>query len=416
GTFQVESLALAEGDNVLRARAEDLAGNATEVERTVVLDTRAPEVTITDPAPGTVTGEASYTFSGTVADPHLDRVEVAGQAATLTGDRWSISVPLTEGDNEIVVEAFDTLGHRGTASVDVEFQSDAPSVHIDEPTEGFVTSSSPIDVSGTVDAGATVTVNGEAAVVTDGTFTATGLALLEGQNRLLARATDAEGREGVHTRVVVLDTLAPVTASSQPADGGSAIALMSSFLVTFSEPMAEPAAGALTLRTAAGAAITATVTVEASVIRLQPQSSLPSATDIELELTAGLTDLAGNALADPQILTFTTDESSGAPGAPSINPLPPFYLCANSWTLTGTTVPRALVRAEGGASTAEARADENGAFSLEIALAPGRLHRLSVTATDLDRQVSPAAEVEIVHDCAAPTVLFGERQGNDFVA
>ncbi|MCP3906186.1 MAG: hypothetical protein GY715_21385, partial [Planctomycetes bacterium] len=190
GTFQVESLALAEGENVLRARAEDLAGNATEVERTVVLDTRAPELAITDPARGTVTGEAPYTFSGTVADPHLDRVEVAGQAATLTGDRWSISVALAEGDNEIVVEAFDTLGHRGTASVDVEFQSDAPSVHIDEPAEGFVTSSSPIDVSGTVDAEATVTVNGEAAVVTDGTFTATDLALFEGQNRLLARATD----------------------------------------------------------------------------------------------------------------------------------------------------------------------------------------------------------------------------------
>ncbi len=74
---------------------------------------------------------------------------------------------------------------------------------------------------------------------------------------------------------------------------------------------------------------------------LQPQSSLPSATAIELELTADLTDLAGNALADPQTLTFTTADSSGGPGAPAISPLPPFYLCANSWSLSGTTTPRA---------------------------------------------------------------------------
>ncbi len=39
-----------------------------------------------------------------------------------------------------------------------------------------------------------------------------------------------------------------------------------------------------------------------------------------------------------------------------------------------------------------------------------------MTATDLDRRVSPAAEMEIVQDCAAPMVLFAERQGHDFVA
>ncbi len=166
-----------------------------------------------------------------------------------------------------------------------------------------------------------VTVNGRTASLGTGAFQVDSLALAEGDNVLRARAEDLAGNATELERAVVLDTRAPEVT------------------------------------------------------------------------TVGLTDLAGNALADPQILTFTTADSSGAPGAPAINPLPPFYLCANTWSLTGTTAPQALVRAEGGASTAEAQADENGAFSLEIALAPDRLHRLSVTATDLDGQTSPAAAV-----------------------
>ena len=44
---------LAEGSNVLTARAEDQAGNAAEATRPVVRDSQAPVIAITDPAPGT---------------------------------------------------------------------------------------------------------------------------------------------------------------------------------------------------------------------------------------------------------------------------------------------------------------------------------------------------------------------------
>ncbi|MCP4662866.1 MAG: hypothetical protein GY856_46335, partial [bacterium] len=183
-SYTVTNIALAEGPNTIRARAEDTAGNAVEVERTVELDTRAPEVEIWDPEHGTVVPGPTLKISGRALDPHLDRIEIDGMTAQLVGDSWEISVPLSEGENGIMVEAFDTLGNRGEATVNVARASEVPEIRIEEPAAGLVTQAEVIVVSGTVSGCAipegeaveicpTVTVNGDEATVTGGSFVAT---------------------------------------------------------------------------------------------------------------------------------------------------------------------------------------------------------------------------------------------------
>ncbi|MCP5057566.1 MAG: hypothetical protein GY937_12695 [bacterium] len=97
----------------------------------------------------------------------------------------------------------------------------APNVAITSPADGSLLGAggSPVAVSGTV-SGATplsVDVNGVAAVVTGGTWTAS-VPLVEGANTLSATATNALGSDSASVSVT-LDTTAPVIVIADPADG-----------------------------------------------------------------------------------------------------------------------------------------------------------------------------------------------------
>lgn len=413
-SWVAKQVPLAEGSNTLTARAEDQAGNAAEAARTVVRDSQAPALAVTDPAPGTVVPGASITLRGTAGDPHLDRVEIGGVRAQLANGSWSLLVGLKEGVNSFTVKAFDKVSNVAEATVSVTRDSEAPAVRITQPADGARLKTQTVTVTGTVEqeAGITVTVNGVAATVADGAFTAEGVALVEGQNTLIARVKDSLGNQGTHTRIVTRDTVAPKLESADPASGALALPVGSVFRLTFSEEIADPAAGSWRLETGAGQAIAATAQRYGDVLIMRPSVPLPSSSQVRLALTAALTDLAGNALA-PQTLTFLTVDTT-APAAPVFSPAPAGTVCAPSLTLTGTAEAGAVVRVEGGAAAAETRAGEVGAFSVAVQLTPGGLNRLRATATDSGGNVSPAAVAEVIQDCGAPRVVSAERQGDLF--
>ncbi len=408
-TFLSANVPLGEGSTQIVAEATDAAGNVAQATRTVVLDTQPPALAITDPAAGTVVPDGTITVSGTAADPHLDRVEVDGVAAQLTGEAWTGSASLTEGGNTIEVRAYDRLGWSTAATVSVVRDSQAPAIQIDDPADGAYLQGDTVDVSGTVgnEAGLTVTVNGVAATVDQtpdpATFSATGVPLVEGENRLIARVTDSVGNQGAHTLLVYRDTIAPAFVGVDPGDGALAIPPGTVFEVTFSEDLGTLGAGAWSLETAAGQTIPAAGTVSGPVLFVEPQSDLPSATGLRLVLTAGIVDRAGNALDTPPTLTFTTLDVE-APAAPVLSAQPPAYLCASSVALGGTSEPDAVVRVSGGASEAQTRAAADGSFALSVELVPGRLNHLELTATDQDGNSSPPVAVDVVQDCTAPTV------------
>ncbi|MEM1181693.1 MAG: Ig-like domain-containing protein, partial [Acidobacteriota bacterium] len=296
-TFFAPGVSLAEGANTLTVVAEDAAGLTSELSRSVTYDGTAPELTVTDPTSGTTTPDARYTIRGTADDPHLDRVEVGGQAAPLEpSGAWSLEVPLSEGENALTARAFDRVGRSTEVAFSIFRDSEAPSVQITVPSDGASVAGAEIEVRGAVEdvPGTTVTVNGRDAFVDQGIFFVT-VPLSEGESVLTARATDAQGNDGVHTRTVIRDETPPSFVGSDPVAGALAVPVGSSFRLEFSEALADPVGGALTLE-AEGQALAVQIDRDGSALVVTPSSPLPSASNVTLTLTAQLTDLAGHAL------------------------------------------------------------------------------------------------------------------------
>ncbi len=420
GTFVAPAVPLAAGENTLTAVATDAAGNSASTVRTVEVDLEGPTIAITDPAAGTVVPAAAITVAGTASDPHLDRVTVNGLTAQLAGApggprTWSVEVPLAEGDNDLLARATDSLGRAAEAEVTVRRDSTAPAVAITGPAEGARIAAATVEVSGTVgeEPGIAVTVNGAAATVTGASFTASGIPLVEGENRLIARALDDLGNRGSHTRTVVRDTVPPELLQTVPSAGALAVPTTTTFELRFNEELAPPAPGALVLRTAGGAPLAAAAAVTGSTVRVTPASPLPPATPLELLLTAGLADRAGNPLATPQTLTFTTADTA-APAAPAVAPPPPPYVCAPAVTLAGAAEPDVLVEVAGGQAAASVRAGPDGAFALSVPLVPASLNRLEVSALDASGNRSAAAAFDVAHDCQRPVVTDATADGAAF--
>jgi RHS repeat-associated protein len=412
-SWLASGVSLAEGSNSLTVVAEDRAGNQRQMTRTVVRDTTDPQVSITEPAAGTVVPAAAYTVRGTATDAHLDRVEVNGRRATLQGSDFHLEVALVEGANNVEAAAIDKLGRRSTASVTITRDSDAPQVQIQVPAEGFATRAASIEVRGAYEneAGTTVKVNGLVAVLTTGHFEALAVPLVPGENRITARAVDAQGNEGVHTRTVWRDEIAPTFVRLEPAAGALSLPVNAVFRISFSEEMAEPETGAILLATAAGAALPFAVEVQGKDLVLTPSAPLPPQTTLRLTLTAGLEDRAGNALSPVPAYFELTTADTGAPGAPVLSATPAATGCRRSVLLAGTAEALAQVRAEGGAAAALTRAGEDGAFSLEVQLLPEQPSVIRLVAIDSLGNESPELVLQLAADCTPPRVESAEIAG-----
>ncbi|MFZ5877053.1 MAG: Ig-like domain-containing protein [Nitrospirota bacterium] len=142
-------------------------------------------------------------------------ITLNGQAIVIGND---FNEQVTELSRTVTLQALNTLrvqlngapGDRLTLEI-TGFDNVPPSVTITSPAPGTVVTAGPITVTGVVDdPSATVTVNGVVATVApDGTFTAEGVPLHEGDNVLTVAATDSCGNQGATSVTVRLQT-APV--------------------------------------------------------------------------------------------------------------------------------------------------------------------------------------------------------------
>lgn len=131
----------------------------------------------------------SIDVSGTV-DASAALVEVNGTSAVITGTTFlAEDIPLTAGLNTVTAVARDTAGNQSSASITVIL--DLPA---DDKEPRFS-----IPVTGTVnDATAAVSVNGVAAPISSGQFTAM-VGLTSGYNTITSVATDAAGNQASDT-------------------------------------------------------------------------------------------------------------------------------------------------------------------------------------------------------------------------
>src|SRR5262249_40958424 len=130
-------------------------------------------------------------------------------------------VPLGPGPDVVLhVHAEDAAGNTTDKTVTVRIDRTAPVVHITSPTAGAYLKTAMVEVTGTaLDEGPVqVDVNGQAALVSGGSFSVT-LPATEGAFTATATARDAAGNVGTDAVTVNVDTMAPLIDVTAPVAG-----------------------------------------------------------------------------------------------------------------------------------------------------------------------------------------------------
>ncbi|WP_440951531.1 S8 family serine peptidase [Methanococcoides sp. FTZ1] len=172
----------------------------------ILSDTFDPEVII-DPVTSP-TNVTTQTIAGTVTELNLDSVTVNSVDATVTGNSYSATIDLSEGENVITVIATDIAGNVGNNTTSIFVDTVDPEVTIDAVTTP--TNVTTQTITGTfIDPNLdSVTVNGVAATVAGDGYSAT-IDLSEGENVITVIATDIAGNVGNNTTSIFVDTVDP---------------------------------------------------------------------------------------------------------------------------------------------------------------------------------------------------------------
>lgn len=212
--------ALAEEIHVVLVSVQDHAGNRAQTTWWFTVDTIPPAIVLTAPSSGQLVNEDEVLVIGEVNDASgVVDLTINGLPVSLAGEAFESSVQLSEGLNPLGISAIDPAGNTGSLTVEVERFS-LPEIAIASPADLSILASTVVDVSGTVGAGiASVLVNGVLATVTDTTFVAAGVPLIEGGNVLTAAATDSFGHVATDSVSVVRDLVPPRLAIYGPEEG-----------------------------------------------------------------------------------------------------------------------------------------------------------------------------------------------------
>ncbi|MBT3037525.1 MAG: hypothetical protein KME37_01170 [Candidatus Thiodiazotropha sp. (ex Codakia orbicularis)] len=139
------TVTLEEGPVSLSVTVADNAGNRSEpVVSTFTIDTQQPEITLQSPVDGLLTNQPELTVSGSVSEAAT--VTLNGEPITLTIDHtFSETLTLTEGNNEISLQATDLAGNVTDLSVLVVLDTLSPApvdlalIQVSDVVDGKVT-------------------------------------------------------------------------------------------------------------------------------------------------------------------------------------------------------------------------------------------------------------------------------------
>lgn len=330
---------LAQGAVTLTPTATDAAGNETDgASASFVVDTVAPEAPVfVTPEQDAVVADSTPTLSGT-AEPgtELDLVVEAGTLveALAVDDEgaWSFTpdVEFADGPHTVTATVRDAAGNSSDGSVDFTVDTVAPGTPaIGSPNDGAILATATPEVSGTGEAGSTITLSAEASGMTggsafralasldlgatvvgaDGTWSSTlASALPEGEVVLVATATDAAGNAAAagESVTVTVDTVAPEAPVILSPENGSTVDDASPMVSGTAEPGAS-----ITVAGVDGEVLAETVVAADGTWSV----TLSDLADGEVRVAVTATDAAGNSASTD--LAFVVDTS-----APSVPPAP----------------------------------------------------------------------------------------------
>jgi hypothetical protein len=214
------TVTLTERVEVVDVVVTDLAGNYNKAGVVATRDVEAPVVEIVSPASALVTNDRIVAFDVAVSDDdRIASVKINGVDAFRNGELYSAEVPLSVGSHEVTVEARDRVGNTGTAAATVQVL-DRFAIEITTPADFAVVRASSVTVIGTV-AGTVTTldVNGVAAQVSGGTFTAPNVPLAQGRTVVTATAGTPAGQVVTSSINLYRDSIPPRVEVYSPEQG-----------------------------------------------------------------------------------------------------------------------------------------------------------------------------------------------------
>lgn len=225
GGFDCSVVLTAAGWQSVAVTATDLAGNQRTNRVPVRVDKQAPRLEITAPVGSIVTADRTLEIEGTVSDDdQIASLTIGGAPAAIFEGGFVTTVPLNDGDNNIVVVATDRAGN--TSSVTVSARSFVrPAIRITQPADFAVTSNSTITVSGTISGSvAAVDVNGIAATISGTTFSAANVPLQQGRTVITATVRGTNGQLATDDLNIYRDSIPPRVSVYSPANNDTVTA------------------------------------------------------------------------------------------------------------------------------------------------------------------------------------------------
>jgi len=213
GVFRV-TRQLTEGVNQITVRVSDSAGNINQAGSEVTLRTEPPLINLTGPEADSWSNQSVVTVSGT-APPDAE-VTVNGKPAVVDASGgFTLDVLLQEGDNVLRVVATDPVGNTATEERIVHVRSHGPTITVSNVPDGLVVDTPTLRVSGKVEPGSLLSLNGGNIPTDSQGFFSTVTTLQEGNNLLTLTATDRAGNTTTAQRAVVYQLAPPAPSLPQ---------------------------------------------------------------------------------------------------------------------------------------------------------------------------------------------------------
>ncbi|WP_313382926.1 Ig-like domain-containing protein [Pantoea sp.] len=461
GSWSFTSPVLNDGSHSLTATVTDSAGNVSAPTDALsfTVDTLPPDAALglsltndqsgtTIPANGT-TSDATPVLSGT-AEPGgvvtlYDGDTELGSVAAGADGSWSFTLPaLAAGEHSLTAVVTDAAGNAGPASAaypfsvdltppaaaqDLVLTNDASGTAI--AAGGLTNDTTPV-LSGTAEAGSTVTVSdgttvlGTATVGGDGSWSFTSPALSEGAHSLSAVVTNAAGNSSAPSASIgfTVDTAAPAAATGLVlTNDESGVAVAAGGATSDDTPVlsgtAEPG-GTVTVSDGAVVLGTATVNADGSW-----SFTSPALAEGAHSFTTVVTDAAGNVGPASEALGFSVDTTPPALAAnvlvnndsgQTLTPIADGSVTNDATpVLTGTAEAGSIVTVYDNDTllgSVSVGAEGNWSFTTPT-LASGA-HSLSVSVTDAAGNSSGnTAPIDFTVDTAAPEAATGLTLTND---
>ncbi|MCK5253861.1 MAG: hypothetical protein KAQ96_12965, partial [Thermoplasmata archaeon] len=202
---------LIEGENFITVQATDDLDNRVTVQVNVTCDLTPPEVILERPLDGEHINTLTTVVEGSV-DADATGLFINGFEVPIVAGTFEETIDLLEGTNDLLIQAIDSAGNIWHGQYSLLVDIDPPSLWIESPVDGAIIASTFVMVTGGMDDGVGLEINGEEVLMMDEFYQLVQLDETPpgGEpNSIEVVAWDEAGNEAWVVLHITRDTLAP---------------------------------------------------------------------------------------------------------------------------------------------------------------------------------------------------------------